>query len=131
MPVTKSVLRRTRQICICGCEESLYLGKMPRAETWNVMTHRQVDVHRRFEGIYCNLLQGRKGRQATGNELQHVLHKQIPWLESASELYRPSDRCLSVKLAPTLANRGCHVVSVTDPYGRNLGFLDRTRPTYL
>jgi hypothetical protein len=23
------------------------------------------------------------------------------------------------------ANRGCHVVSVTDPYGRILGFLDR------
>jgi hypothetical protein len=23
--------------------------------------------------------------------------------------------------------RGCHVVSVTNPYGRNLGFLDRSR----
>jgi hypothetical protein len=26
----------------------------------------------------------------------------------------------------TFAERGCHVVSVTDPYGRILGFLDRT-----
>jgi hypothetical protein len=26
-----------------------------------------------------------------------------------------------------LADRGCHVVSVTDPYGRILGFLDRSR----
>jgi hypothetical protein len=26
---------------------------------------------------------------------------------------------------PTFADRGCHVVSVTDPYGRILGFLDR------
>jgi hypothetical protein len=29
------------------------------------------------------------------------------------------------KLAPTFADRGCHVVSVTDPYGRILGFLER------
>jgi hypothetical protein len=26
---------------------------------------------------------------------------------------------------PTFADRVCHVVSVTDPYGRILGFLDR------
>jgi hypothetical protein len=25
------------------------------------------------------------------------------------------------------AAKGCHVVSVTDPYGRILGFLDRSR----
>jgi hypothetical protein len=49
------------------------------------------------------------------------------WPESASELYRLSDRCLSAKLVPTFADRGCHMVSVTDPYGRILGFLDRTR----
>jgi hypothetical protein len=29
-----------------------------------------------------------------------------PWHESASELYRPSDRRLSEKLVPTFANRG-------------------------
>jgi hypothetical protein len=28
---------------------------------------------------------------------------------------------------PTFADRGCHVVSVTDPYGRIFGFLDRGR----
>jgi uncharacterized SAM-binding protein YcdF (DUF218 family) len=48
-----------------------------------------------------------------------------PWLLSASELYRPRDRRLSAKLVPTFATRGWHVVSVTDPYGRILGFLDR------
>jgi hypothetical protein len=53
--------------------------------------------------------------------------KKTPWLESASELYRPSDHRLSVKWLPTLADRGCHVVSVTNPYGRILGFLDRRR----
>jgi hypothetical protein len=53
--------------------------------------------------------------------------KKIPWSESASELYRPSDRRLSAKRLPTFADIGCHVVSVTDPYGRILCFQDRSR----
>jgi hypothetical protein len=53
------------------------------------------------------------------------LWKKNPWPESASELYLPSDRRLSVKLVPTFEDRVCHLVSVTDPYGRILGFLDR------
>jgi hypothetical protein len=57
--------------------------------------------------------------------------KQTPWPESANELYRLSDRRLLAKLVPTLAYRGCHVVSVTDPYGRILGFLDRSRYFFL
>jgi hypothetical protein len=51
--------------------------------------------------------------------------KNTPWSESASELYRPSDRGLSAKLVQTFADRGCRVVSATDPYGRILYFLDR------
>jgi hypothetical protein len=56
-------------------------------------------------------------------------NKQTPWSESesASELYRPSDRRFSAKWLPTFADKGCHVVSVMDPYGRILGFLDRSR----
>jgi hypothetical protein len=50
-----------------------------------------------------------------------------PWPESESELYRPSDRRLSEKLVPTFADRGCHVISTTNPYGRILDFLDRRR----
>jgi hypothetical protein len=57
--------------------------------------------------------------------------KQTPWSESASKLYRPSDRRLSAKLLPTCADKGCHVVSVTDPYGRILDFLDRSRYFFL
>jgi hypothetical protein len=53
--------------------------------------------------------------------------KKTPWSESASELYRPSNRRLSAKWLPTFEDRGCHVFSVTDPYGRILGFLDRSR----
>jgi hypothetical protein len=49
-----------------------------------------------------------------------------PWPESASEPYRPSYRHLSANLLPTFADRGDHVVSVTDPYGRMPGFLDRS-----
>jgi hypothetical protein len=47
--------------------------------------------------------------------------------KSANELYRLSDRRLLAKLVPTFADRGCHVVSMTNPYGRILGFLDRSR----
>jgi hypothetical protein len=46
-----------------------------------------------------------------------------PWPGSARELCRPSDRRLSAKLVPTFADRGCHMVSVTDSYGRIPGLL--------
>jgi hypothetical protein len=36
----------------------------------------------------------------------------------ANVLYRPSDRLLSAKLVSNFANRGCRVVSETDPHGR-------------
>jgi hypothetical protein len=56
-----------------------------------------------------------------------VLKKKTLWPESASELYRPSNRLLSTNLVPTFGDRGCHVVGVTNPCGRILGFLDRSR----
>jgi hypothetical protein len=34
---------------------------------------------------------------------------------------------MSAKLVPTFADRGYRVVSATDPHGRILGFLDRSR----
>jgi hypothetical protein len=63
----------------------------------------------------------------TKKKLKSATNKQTPWSESTSELYRPSDRRLSAKWLPTFADRGCHVVSVTDPHGRILSFLDRSR----
>jgi hypothetical protein len=40
----------------------------------------------------------------------HSKNKKItPWPESLNELYRPSYRCLSVKLVPTFADEGYHV----------------------
>jgi CBS-domain-containing membrane protein len=47
------------------------------------------------------------------------MEKKTPWPESASDSH------LSAMLVLTFADKGRHVVSVTDPYGRILGFLDR------
>jgi hypothetical protein len=58
--------------------------------------------------------------------------KKSPMPESTSELYRLSDRRLSAMLVPTFVDSECHVVSVTDPYGHILGFLDReVRPIFV
>jgi hypothetical protein len=38
------------------------------------------------------------------------------------------DRRLAANLVPTFANRGCRVVSTTDPHGRILGFLRQYTP---
>jgi hypothetical protein len=66
------------------------------------------------------------------NKIQHTnTHKKTLWSESASELYLLSDRRLSAKWLATFADKGCHVVSVTDPYGRILGFLDRSRYLFI
>jgi hypothetical protein len=63
--------------------------------------------------------------QDCGHSERHQKNKQknqTPWSESASELYRPSDRRISAKWLPTFADKGCHMVSVTDPYGSILDF---------
>jgi hypothetical protein len=58
----------------------------------------------------------------------HTKKKLNSMAESASELYRPSDRRLSAKLVPTLADRWCRVVSATiPPQSFYFGFLDRSR----
>jgi hypothetical protein len=49
------------------------------------------------------------------------------WPESARELYRLSYGRLLVKLVPTFADRGCRVVSITDPYCCVLSLLDGSR----
>jgi hypothetical protein len=49
----------------------------------------------------------------------------MSWSETASDLYWPSDCRLSAKLALNFSDRGCRMVSVTDPHGRILKFLDR------
>jgi hypothetical protein len=45
------------------------------------------------------------------------------------------ERTIPTKRPPLVgevsADRGCHVFNVTDPYGRILGFLDRSRNFFL
>jgi hypothetical protein len=45
-----------------------------------------------------------------------------PWLQSASELYRPSDSRFSANLIPTFVDRECLIVNAKDPHGRIAGF---------
>jgi hypothetical protein len=56
----------------------------------------------------------------------HHLDIMTAWGVMLLGLYRPSNRLLSTKLVSTVADRGCHVVSATNPSGRNIGFLDRS-----
>jgi hypothetical protein len=50
--------------------------------------------------------------------------KQTPGLQSPSELYRPSDRRLSLKFVPI---EGITLSAQQIPTAVNFGFLDRTR----
>jgi hypothetical protein len=67
----------------------------------------------------------RNSRALSSSSIQ--MKTKTQWPESVSKLFRPSDRCLWAKLVPTFADRGYHVVSVTNPDGCILGFLDRSR----
>jgi hypothetical protein len=60
---------------------------------------------------------------AFGNKTYKNLHGLSPranYTDRATAVCRRSDYQL-------FADRGCHVVSVTDPYGRILDFVDRSR----
>jgi hypothetical protein len=50
----------------------------------------------------------------------HGLSPRVNYTDRATAACRRSDCQL-------FSDRGCHVVGVTDPYGRILGFLDRSR----
>jgi CBS-domain-containing membrane protein len=48
-------------------------------------------------------------------------------LHGLSPIANYTVRRLLAKLVPAFADTGCHVVSVTEPQGRILGFLDPSR----
>jgi hypothetical protein len=64
---------------------------------------------------FINVLFEKKEKYSTK---QKQNKKKLRGFRPQSELYRPSDRRLSAKLVSTLADRGCHVVSATNPHGR-------------
>jgi hypothetical protein len=61
--------------------------------------------------------------------LMHSYKKKTPnSVASLCERTIPTERLpLSEKSVSNFADRGCHLVSVMDPYSRILGFLDRSR----
>jgi CBS-domain-containing membrane protein len=59
-------------------------------------------------------------KRAVKKKKLHGLSPRANYTDRATAACRRSDCQL-------FADRGCHVVSVTDPYGRMLGFLDRSR----
>jgi CBS-domain-containing membrane protein len=62
----------------------------------------------------------------TSTHFFHDKKIKTSWPDYASELHIPRDGSLLAKLVPTFVDRGCHVVSVTDPHSRILGFVDRS-----
>jgi hypothetical protein len=57
---------------------------------------------------------------STEKNKPHGLSPQANYTDRATAAYQRS-------WCQPFADRGCHVVSVTNPYGRILGFLDRSR----
>jgi hypothetical protein len=102
----------------------IFIYKM-KSITWKI----HLNFHLTFLSPLYSLIRGETNIQLHHTRIirQEIKKKKTPWSESASELYRPSDRCLLAKLMPTFVDRGCHVVSMTDPYGRIIAFLDRSR----
>jgi hypothetical protein len=110
-----------------------------RCETWS-LTLREEQRLRMFENGVVRLFGPTRDEVIGGwrkmhNEERHNLYSSpssiktktnsVAWVRQRTI---PTERrCLSAKLVPTFAARGCHAFSVTDPYGRILGFPGRSR----
>jgi hypothetical protein len=57
----------------------------------------------------------------------HAVHNPVGTETQLRGLSPRANYTDTAKSVPTFADIGCRVVSVTDPHGRTLGFLDRTR----
>jgi hypothetical protein len=63
-----------------------------------------------------------------GKELNEDTNKQTNSMVWVRERTIPTERPPLVgEVIANFADKGCHLVSVTDPYGRILDFLDRSR----
>jgi hypothetical protein len=132
------------QFCSCLLNSSLFSSLISRTVTcafserglsWKPYCGRprhfpiSLSALSKEHGLFCIAFWCSSHREALNCRMwanfshsRSPLRLRTPWPESASELHRPSDRPLSAKLVPTFADWGCHVVSVTDPYGRILSF---------
>jgi hypothetical protein len=116
-PPPASSAERFRGACRRTDTETFHLGRNTHVRLWAYFI--RSTLHQHMIKLVCQFV----------CVLSPFLwkDKKTPWSVSASELYRPSDRRLSAKWLPTFADKGCHVVSVTDSFGRILGFLERSR----
>jgi hypothetical protein len=76
---------------------------------------------------------GHKTQRQQRDHISHLtetvgnMHTKLHGLSPrANYTYRAAAACRRSE-CQLFADRGCHVVSVTDPYGRILGFLDSSR----
>jgi hypothetical protein len=100
----------TWNISLLGTHKKKVRASLKMEAVYSFETLVTVFHHgRRVRGTYCLHLQGRP---------TYGTQKKLRGLQSASELYRPSDRRLSAMLVPTFVDRGCSVVSATDPHCR-------------
>jgi hypothetical protein len=129
---------------------------LPRHEMWSASSHGRFTAGERASGSHCIggwvgptaslvdtqnskifLLRlefrtpGSIGCPACSQALDSIrypgsLKAFIKKLRGLSPRANYTDRA-TAKFVPTFADGGCHVVSVTNPYGRILGFLDRSR----
>jgi hypothetical protein len=121
---------------ICWCFNCSYVNKNEQ------IPHKRFSVYSGFcfgwvalwcIGNFWNLVLNIFSQ--TRDKLQHnfrvmnwsVSQASIQSLREKLQLSGPSNRRLPAKLVPTFADRGCRVVSATDPHSRILGFLDRSR----
>jgi hypothetical protein len=132
-----------RHVCnrLPYCKESLQKRQLANVATsLHVETHRLMRaswdglrwlyIHIKFHKVWfshSNVDRGAMHRQQ-GDLISLVLLLKKTKLRGLSPRGTiPSDRRSSPRLVPTSADRGCHVVTVMYPYGRNLDFLDRSR----
>jgi hypothetical protein len=97
----------------CDCKRQLYLLSKDSNDINLIKYYKQ----------YCKILVGvitEAKRSNHNNQIIKTKTNSIAWVRS--ELYRLRYRRFSAKLVPTFADRECHMVSMTDPYGRILGF---------
>jgi hypothetical protein len=74
---------------------------------------------------------GKAKRRERRGEEKHTLKAKLNSMVWVRLRTIPTERPPLVGGLPTFTDRGCHVVSVTDPYCRILGFLDRSRYFFL
>jgi hypothetical protein len=103
-----------------GCHSKEYsVTSQPPIWAFQI-THSPVYSLRRSCNTFHDFILFSTSQRSIRQSFHAINLKKNPWPQSAS------DHRLLTKLVTTFADTGCQVVSVTDPYGRNLGFLDRS-----